>query len=81
MTSQFFCGSNLILAPFAPPLLSDPLKVDAEAQAVETNCDTERPDFAIFILRISISFFLSLYLDFEIGSCQINSSFGTSGPK
>ena len=36
-TSQFFCGSSLILAPLAPPLLSEPLKVDADAQAVETN--------------------------------------------
>ena len=34
-TSQFFWGSNIILAPLAPPLLSEPLNVDAEAQAVE----------------------------------------------
>jgi len=36
-TSQSFCGSSLIRAPLAPPLLSDPLKVDADAQAVETS--------------------------------------------
>ena len=31
-------------APFAPPRLSEPRKVDAEAQAVETSCETDRPD-------------------------------------
>ena len=34
---QSFCGCSLILAPLAPPRLSDPLKVEAEAHAVETN--------------------------------------------
>ena len=51
LASQSFCGANLILAPFAPPLLSDPLKVEAEAQAVFTSCETESPDFKIFPLR------------------------------
>ena len=36
-TAQLLCGSKQILPPFAPPLLSDPLKVDAEAHAVVTN--------------------------------------------
>ena len=49
-----------ILAPFAPPLLSEPLKEDAEAQAVDTSSDTDNPDFDKFFLRVSISFFLSL---------------------
>ena len=35
-TSQLFCGSNRKRPPLAPPRLSDPLKVDAEAQAVLT---------------------------------------------
>ena len=30
-------GARRIRAPLAPPLLSDPLKVDADAHAVETN--------------------------------------------
>ena len=47
-TDQLFCGSSLILAPFAPPLLSDPLKVDGRAQAVDTSSDIEKPDFIIF---------------------------------
>jgi len=36
-TSQSFCGASLIRAPLAPPLLSEPRKVDADAQAVETS--------------------------------------------
>ena len=31
-------------APLAPPRLSEPRKVDADAQAVETISDTERPE-------------------------------------
>ena len=80
-TSQSFCGDNLILAPLAPPLLSEPRKVEADAQAVETNCEIDTPDFSIFTFRSLISLFLILYLDFGIGSCQINFSLGTSGPK
>ena len=34
--SQSFCGANLILEPFAPPRISEPLKVDALAHAVST---------------------------------------------
>ena len=36
--SQSFCGARRILAPFAPPLRSEPLKVEALAQAVSTIC-------------------------------------------
>ena len=36
-TSQNFCGDNLILAPLAPPLLSEPLKVEADDHAVLTS--------------------------------------------
>ena len=35
-------------APFAPPRLSLPRKVAADAQAVATNCDTDSPDARIF---------------------------------
>ena len=31
-------------APFAPPRLSEPRKVDAEAQAVDTSWETESPE-------------------------------------
>jgi hypothetical protein len=58
LTFQFFCGSNIILAPLAPPLLSEPLKVDAEAHAVETNSETDIFDFNIFDFKSLISFFL-----------------------
>ena len=55
LTSQFFCGSNLILAPLDPPLLSEPRKVEADAQAVDTNSEIDNPDFNIFVLRTLIS--------------------------
>ena len=42
-------------APLAPPLLSEPLKVDAEAQAVETNSETESPDAKIFHFKLEMS--------------------------
>ena len=42
-------------APFAPPRLSEPRKVEAEAQAVETSCDTDRPDPRIFAFSAAMS--------------------------
>src|SRR5665213_2470350 len=35
-------------APFAPPRLSEPRNVDADAQAADTRSETERPDARIF---------------------------------
>ena len=50
LTSQSFCGARRMRAPFAPPRLSEPRNVDADAQAVETSCETDKPgreDFAL----------------------------------
>ena len=80
-TFQFFCGSNIILAPLAPPLLSEPLNVDAEAHAVETKSGIDIFDLEILLFKSLISFDLSLYLGLSIGSCQISCSFGTSLPR
>ena len=55
-TSQSFCGARRMRAPFAPPRLSDPRNVDADAHAVETNSDTERPETRILRLREAMSF-------------------------
>ena len=41
----------------------------------------ESPDFKILLFNKFISLFFNLYLDLGIGSCHINCSFGTSGPK
>src|SRR4029079_10462176 len=54
-TSQSFCGSRRMRAPLAPPRLSEPRKVEAEAQAAETNSETERPVARIFAFRASMS--------------------------
>ena len=42
-------------APFAPPRLSEPRNVEADAQAVETSCDTDRPDARIFAFSAATS--------------------------
>ena len=38
-------------APFAPPRLSEPRKVEAEAHAVETSSETERPEARILLFE------------------------------
>ena len=50
---QSFCGANLILPPFAPPLKSDPLNVLALSQAIQTRSEIERPDFDILDFNAS----------------------------
>ena len=42
-------------APFAPPRLSEPRNVDADAQAVETSCETDRPDARILLFSEAMS--------------------------
>ena len=56
LTSQSFCGARRMRAPFAPPRLSEPRKVDADAQAVETSSETERPEASILPLSEAMSF-------------------------
>ena len=56
LTSQSFCGARRMRAPFAPPRLSEPRKVDADAQAVETSSETDSPDARILPLREAMSF-------------------------
>src|SRR5205823_13841077 len=51
LTSQSFWGSRRIRAPFAPPRLSEPRNVAAEAQAVPTSSEIECPDARIWRLR------------------------------
>src|SRR5512137_469247 len=55
LTSQSFCGARRMRAPLAPPRLSEPRKVDADAQAVETNCDTDKPEARVLLLREAMS--------------------------
>ena len=42
-------------APLAPPRLSEPRKVEAEAQAAETSSETERPEARILAFRSATS--------------------------
>ena len=55
LTAQSFCGARRMRAPLAPPRLSEPRKVEAEAQAVETSCETVRPDARIFSFSAAMS--------------------------
>ena len=43
LTSQSFCGARRMRAPLAPPRLSLPRNVDADAHAVDTSCDDGEP--------------------------------------
>jgi hypothetical protein len=55
LTSQSFCGARRMRAPFAPPRLSVPRKVAAEAQAVPTSSEMESPVARILALRSAMS--------------------------
>ena len=55
LTSQSFCGARRMRAPFAPPRLSEPRKVDADAQAVETSSETDSPEARILLLSAAMS--------------------------
>ena len=80
-TAQNFCGAKRIRAPFAPPRLSDPRKVEAEAHAVATNSDTVKPEEIIFDFNAAISeASINLWVTAGIGSCHIKTSAGTSAP-
>ena len=55
LTAQSFWGASRTRAPLAPPRLSVPRKVEAEAQAAETSCETVRPEPRIFALSAAAS--------------------------
>ena len=55
-TFQSFCGARRIRAPLAPPRLSVPRKLAADAQAVETSWEMDSPDARILPLRSAMSF-------------------------
>ena len=82
LISQSFCGARRMRAPLAPPRLSEPRKVEADAQAVDTRSETERPEARIFCLSDAASASpIGGWSALGIGSCQISVSFGTSGPR
>ena len=82
LTSQSFCGARRIRAPFAPPRLSEPRNVDAAAHAVETSSETDRPEARILPFSAATSASsISGWSAAGIGSCQMSSSAGTSGPR
>ena len=55
LTGQSFCGASARRAPLAPPRLSPPRKVEADAQATETSSLTDRPAPAMALFRLAIS--------------------------
>ena len=55
LTSQSFCGARRIRAPLAPPRLSVPRKLAADAQAVETSWEMDSPEARILPLRAAMS--------------------------
>jgi hypothetical protein len=56
LTSQSFCGARRMRAPLAPPRMSEPRKVEADAQAVETSWETGQARGKDLALRAAMSF-------------------------
>ena len=54
-TSQPFCGARRMREPLAPPRLSVPRKLAADAQAVWTRRETDNPEARIFPLSAATS--------------------------
>lgn len=78
-TSHSRCGDKAIRAPFAPPRLSPPRNVDADAHARETNSPADNPRATIFAFASAMLAEDGVALAAGNGSCQIKSSAGTSG--
>ena len=76
--AHFFCGSKRIRAPFAPPRRSEPRNVRALSHAVETKSETDKSVAEIAAFTSATE---NLAFPVGIGSCQIKSSEGTSGPR
>jgi hypothetical protein len=69
-------------APLAPPRLSVPRNVDADAQAVETSCAIDTPEARMSRLSAAMSSApISSWVTGGTGSCQICGSAGTSAPR
>ena len=56
LASQSFCGAKRMRAPLAPPRMSEPLKVEADAHAVLTNSEIVKPESKMCFLSSAISF-------------------------
>ena len=82
LTTQSFCGARRIRAPFAPPRLSEPRKVDADAQAVETISKSigQKKGFCLLGLRCPDHQSDRNPLP-EWDPARLSSSAGTSGPR
>src|SRR5690348_12136543 len=79
---QSFWGARRRRAPLAPPRLSVPRCVDAEAQAAETSWEIVSPEARIVPLSAAMSCApISSWVTGGTGSCQICGSAGTSGPR
>ena len=82
LTSQSFCGARRMRAPLAPPRLSVPRNVEADAHAVDTNWRAVSPEASTMPLRAAMSASpMSSPATGGTGSCQISGSAGTSGPR
>ena len=81
LASQSFCGASRIRAPLAPPRLSVPRKLAADAHAVETSWEIDSPEARILSLRAAMSASpISSWSTAGTGSCHSCGS-GTQGPR
>ncbi len=82
LTSQLRCGSRRMRAPLAPPRLSLWRNDEAEAHAVLTSCEIERPVSRILAFsEATSSAETSSWSTTGRRSCQISSSCGTCAPR
>ena len=80
-TAQSRWGSRRIRAPFAPPRLSVPRKVEADAHAVDTSSETLSPLARTDAFKAAMSdSSIKAPSTAGTGSCQIKISAGTSDP-
>jgi hypothetical protein len=82
LTSQSFCGARRMRAPLAPPRLSLPRKVAADAQAVVTSWEMDRPEAS----SLAFSAAMSCVIDQRVidGGHRVlpdQRFLGTSGPR
>ena len=82
LISQSFWGASRMRAPLAPPRLSVPRNVAAEAHAVATSWDTESPEARIRSLSsATCAVPIGSCVASGTGSCHDCGSEGTHGPR
>jgi aspartyl-tRNA(Asn)/glutamyl-tRNA(Gln) amidotransferase subunit A len=76
LIGNYFSEARRMRAPLAPPRLSEPRKVEADAQAVDTSSDTDSPEARICCFKAAISWSVRIGADFKTRSPDTSLGFG-----